>query len=290
MADQCLGAQPDPFEAELLTLRAEMNSLKEFVNRSGNIFPGYQSSTAGNINIDEAQKTVFMPQGNDGHDRLVLELVDHDNPVEQFTIFCRPTIQSHPVELLRKLGASDNKLRRTQICLDAYKSGRMKYTEVLSKRKLWALLRYCPEQKFCSYHCDDISLDDVKRHLDHLLELVDSINGYRLVLSEVSVPIFFATFEVERKEGSDYWTVMTADQAQAQEFKPSSFVIRDPMFHRGLKSSIFEMVWKDSSTIADPRDVVAELLKVRQYLVEHGPFETPMSGNTGVGGPNNFLT
>lgn len=275
---------------QIRRLRQEVNFIKGSLSQSGGAFLGQGLAATGEMRtVSEFQKTVFMPQGNDGHDQLMLELVDHPFPVEQMTIFCRPTIQSHPVEMLRKLGASENKIYRTMLCLAAYKSGRMKYTEILSKQKLWALLNYCPEQKFYSYRCSDITIDDVERHLDHLLELVDSANGYQLVFSEVNVPIYFATFEVIQPQAIESWTVMTADQSQAEHFKPSSFVIRDVSFLRGLKNSVFDMVWRDSSTIADRRDVVAELLKIKQYLRDNGPFETTPTAAISKG-ENGFLT
>lgn len=259
---------------EICRLQHEVRSIREeLAATGGSLLPEQQVSEAAGIRaVAEMQRTVYMPAGNDRHDRLMLELVDHDRPVEEVSLFCRPTLQSHPVALLRKMDVSENKIRKTQLSLEAYKSGRLKYTEILSKRKLWALLTYCPERKFCSYHCPEVTAADVMQHLDHLLALVETKNSYRLILSEVQVPLSFGTFEIEQENGTECWTVMITDLPQAERFKPSSVVIRDGIFQSSLKESVFEMVQGDSSAILDQREAAGEIVKIMQFLRERGPF------------------
>jgi hypothetical protein len=212
-------------------------------------------------------KALYVPPGNDGQDRLLMELVDNDFPIKETCLFYRPTIQSFPQELLAKFTTGKNRRRRQEIAMQGYQSGRVNYTEVLPRKVLWDMIRRIPGKGFALYP-PEATATDVISHLDHLQFLVRSVRSYELVLTDAFFPFYLNTFETTRNETIERFVLFFQYAEQENVRHVSTFALKDDAVYFSTQDRIIKWLLGHPTTIRNPEHILSEIQAVRTALLE----------------------
>ena len=230
------------------------------------------------ISIDESQsreKQIFLTySGNNRHDKFILDLLDHEHPVEEVTMFYRPTIHSHPASVLRKIGASENKIRRSEVVRKAYRDKRFHYTEILSRSSVCGLIRCCPNRGFISYG-PEVGEEDVREHLNYLIDLVSEDGCYQLVLTEAIPSFLFGLFRVDEPANAKHYSLFGGTTSEQKRWSPSALVMTDPSVYHFLNNSFAKWAMTHPSSTTCAEDTASELKKIRTHFDNSGPITTP---------------
>ena len=215
-------------------------------------------------------EALFLAPGNDSHDRLLLELFDHGYPVTETSLFGRPLIQSHPVSVLEKIGASANKIRRTQVVHEGYASGRIKVTEIISRVALWSAIEVDADGRFTRYPAG-ITQADVCEHLEFMQFLLESYPTYELVLADGDFNFPVGLFELFVTKDPELYTLFVTAWSGAKDYQPSSVAMKHPAVNRAMQESVVGWLLSRNSTVRARHDVVDELKQIRKHLLSSGP-------------------
>ncbi|MCB0346375.1 MAG: hypothetical protein KDD66_14745, partial [Bdellovibrionales bacterium] len=140
------------------------------------------------------QKAIYVPGVESGVDRLLLELYDHNYPVEQVAVLYRPSMQSFPMELLERIKASAPKIERVRLLNEGYKTGRCHFREILPRSALTDLIRLKEDGTFLLYP-QNVTADDIQDHLAYIVHLLNEVENYSLTLTDAFAPFHISTFE-----------------------------------------------------------------------------------------------
>lgn len=212
-------------------------------------------------------KTLFVPQGDDSHDRVQLQLFDHQYLVHVHSLYYRPTVQSIPIDILERYGASQNRIRRNQLVQEGYRTGRVRYTEILNRKTLLQMINEHKSARPIIYPAG-VGLPDVIQHFDFLIDRVRNQKNYQLILSDAEFPFYLTTCAIDYPSGKEYY-VLLFQEAKATDFHQiRSFILHEPQIYRGIQESIVEWVIGHPSTQTNRENVEEELHRYRHAAVE----------------------
>ena len=219
------------------------------------------------LNQLRKMKALYVAPGEHGQDRLLLEILDHEFPVRQTTLFYRPTIQGFPPALLAKLNLSPNRRRRQAVALQAYQSGRLQYTEILQRQVLWDLVRRVPGTQLSrSGYPPDFSTADIIEHLEHLISLLRTMSGYELILTDAFFPFYINALEIARPGGVER-LVLFFQQAEHDNIREVSvFGVRDDAVFFSSHERVIQWVLSHPTTKRKRHQVIEELEGIRDTL------------------------
>ena len=218
------------------------------------------------------RKTLFVPEGPEGLDRLLLELYDHPYPVKVTSLYFRPSAQTYPTTLLQRMGFSEANLLRKQVMLAGYKSGRCEFTEVLNHSTIWNMIRQRPEGGFLPYP-DNVGEDFVLEHLSYLIYKLETFEAYRLVLTDAQFPFYLGTYEIKSARMPEYFTVFFRRAASEYVHGVSVFVLNDPLVTQAIAQNVIQWVMAHPTTVHDRGEVIRFVKQVREHLKTKGPIK-----------------
>lgn len=225
------------------------------------------------------RKALYVPNGKENFDRLLLELYDHNHPVKATVLYFRPSIQSYPHSVLEAIGVSDYMSIRKDIVFNAYRSGRCEVHEILNKQTIWDMIRFTPEAGFKLYP-KQITQPLVKEHLEHLIYKLQTFEHYNLVLTDAAFPFHVHTFEIRSGEVPEYFSLFMRRFIKQFIHDVSCFVVNDPLVYQSIHEHIVEWILSHPSTVRERKQVIAEIRSVLQHLEEHGPILISPEGAT----------
>lgn len=200
--------------------------------------------------------SLYLPAGEEGHNRLLLELFDHNYPVNETALFYRPSVQSYPLEVLEELRTPANRLERCRVVLKWYESGRIKFREILAREEL-----------FDTGGTED-RINEVSRQINYLLSLLERFDGYELILTDAFFPFHLTTFKIDLGEKPVYFTVFMQRAERRFEQAVHSFAVLDANVYQAVMNNIIESVIAHPTTTAERSAVIAELRLRSQQFVE----------------------
>ncbi len=216
------------------------------------------------------RKALYVPNGKENFDRLLLELYDHSHPVKATVLYFRPSIQSYPHSVLEAIGVSDYMSIRKDIVFNAYRSGRCDVLEILNKHTIWDMIRYSPENGFKLYP-KQITQPLVKEHLEHLIYKLETFEHYNLVLTDAAFPFHVHTFEIRSGDVPEYFSLFMRRFIKQFIHDVSCFVVNDPLVYRSIHEHIVGWILSHPSTVRERKLVIEEIKGVLRHLEEHGP-------------------
>ena len=211
-------------------------------------------------------KALYVPPGQDGQDRLVMELIDHTSPIRQTVLFYRPTIVTYPPELLKKLGVSETRRRRRDVMDRAFAEGRAQYTEILQRRTLWDLIKRVPGRGFALYP-DAVVAIDVVQHIDRMIFMVQTQPSFELVLTDAFFPFYINTTEISGREGIERFVLFFQNAEENNLREVSVFALKDDSVYFSTHERIIRWVLAHPTTVRDRDSVLEELRTLRRALV-----------------------
>lgn len=215
-------------------------------------------------------KTMFIPSGISNYDRLLLEFFDHRFPVAMTSMFVRPSVNSYPPPLLKKIGVSSNTLRRREIFGDGLKQGRFRHRELLRRDSIWDLIRADKKGRFTSYPFA-ISKAEVDSHLKHIGENLSEHRNYELILTDAPFQFLLVSIVIESGKIPEHYTLLYQYPNQESLYDISAFVIYDRNVGQSVSTMVVEWVLNHATTVGDRKKIDEELELVRTYLKKHGP-------------------
>lgn len=213
---------------------------------------------------------LYLPSSDEGHNRLLLELFDHKYPLFETALFYRPSIHSYPVELLRKVGAPQNRIKRCAVALKAYETGRLHFREILNREQLLKLIRIVPGRGYASYP-STVETSDVIGQLNYMIDLVDRFPGYELCLTDAFFPFHLTTFRIDSAQPPDFFTLFFQRFEDSFSQSLHSFAVCDPAVYQSVMQNIVDWVLQHPTTISDRGQVKQELRSLVSTLETSGP-------------------
>jgi hypothetical protein len=216
------------------------------------------------------RKALFVPAGPHGADRLLLEMYDHPHPLTVTSLYVRPPLPSYPDHLLEKMGVSVHVKRRKQLAFDGYRSGRVRFFEVLNEGTIWELIRATNEGSFTMYP-HGVSKEDVISHLKNLIEILELYENYHFYVTKVFVPFVVVTYDIQSRTPPESFTVFFQGSESASQRDLGCFALCDRPVYESIYEHIVRWILSHPSTRKDRSDVVSFLQRVLSHLQEHGP-------------------
>jgi hypothetical protein len=228
------------------------------------------SSTISVLTRVRRRKALYVSPGEQGVDKLLLEMYDHDHHLKVTSLYVRPPFPSYPTDLLKSIGVSDRVLQRKELAFQGYKTGRFHFYEILQKRVIWDLIRYSPEQGFLQYP-RNIETKDVLYHLQNLVEILQEYDNYNFYLTDAPIPFVLVSYEIKSAALPEYFTVFFQSFQSAAASDLGCFVMNDPLVHQSITDNIIDWVLEHPSTLRKRNDVTDYLELVIRHLQEKGP-------------------
>lgn len=216
------------------------------------------------------EKALYAPPGPQGIDLMLAEMFDHQHPVSMTALFSRPSLQNFPYQLLQKIGASDQRLRRAKVVQDGYVSGRCKCLEILPRERIRNLIRADANGKFLWYP-ETIKIDDVEDHLNRWADLVEADNAYTLAITDAVTPFHMATFELNTAVMPEFYTMFM--QRLSFEFmsEEGCFVVGERSAYTAISEHIVYRMLHHPTTVREFSLVAEELRLLAEQLRSKGP-------------------
>ena len=226
-------------------------------------------------------KSLYVPPGPTGIDRLLLEFYQQPNPLVVHSLFFRSAILNCPQEVLEALGASTDLLERHRLALEGLKSGKVIVNEIIHEDNLWDLIRLNTGGNY-SYYPSSIMKEQVLAHLDHLAWRVTNLTGFNLSTTRAQPPMHVVTYEIQHpnsnesgSKSSEYFTAcfrQVKDNSTATG-DVSTYMVNDPVVAEVLSENIIDWVKGHPSTTGQRAEVVEKIRSVRDYLHRRGPLK-----------------
>ncbi len=206
----------------------------------------------------------FVPGGEDGQDRLLLELLDHGFPVKQTCMFFRPTVQSLPKGFSNRFKFNPSRNKRQSVALTGYQSGRLRYTEILQRQSLlaWA--------SGSNGTCQEAFLDIAEQIelIDHLLFLIRGVPGYELVLTDCMLPFYITTFEIVRSNEVEHIVLFFQNGNAETINEASTFGFSDESVYQNTHNHVIRSVLSHPTTARNKDAVCIELERIKSRLLK----------------------
>lgn len=217
-------------------------------------------------------KSLFVPGGADGIDKLVLDFFDHKFPATQVALFHRPSFQSFPINLLERIGVSDRKIKRTRSLLEGYETGRCQFTEILSRKSFWKLIELNKYGHFCRYP-DCIKAADVLEHLAYFEHLLSSYDRYSMILTDAFMEFHPATYKIDSGPIPEFFTLFLLRFSDQTPYIESAFAVEGAAVFSGVMEKLVALITSHPSTESDRNKVIKEIRAVAEHLKSKGPIE-----------------
>lgn len=211
-------------------------------------------------------KSLFVPTGENGQDRLLLELLDHDRPVRQYSVFYRPTIQSIPQDLAEKLGLNANRRKRIDVALTGYQSGRLHYTEIISRTHFKNFFTE-PLKATTSNVEAEAKRTNCQRHLDHIITLLQTTPRYELILTDAFMPFYITTFESPLPSRSDRTVLFFQKNEEDNLAQVSTFALKDDSTFQNCHEKIVKWILAHPTTTSGRQEVIAEVSELQRMVM-----------------------
>ncbi len=258
--------EPKTFRLNMSSQRLELDSLaveivspdkdvNELIERFSNSSPLAKVRKLGIAHIEG---------GEDGHDRFLLELFDHNLEVDMADAFYRPAIHSFPVTLLEKMGVTKTRIRRTKIVNKGLRDRRIKFVEILSKSSLEHF--FTPQDGRFPYLPPDIETRDVIEHIDYFLHLVNEEPQYQLVVTEAFYPFFVASIQIGKVPPREHITLYFGPSNTKDPLIVGCLAMANKSVDENMRGKVIDWLAKHPSSVSDPRGVSEFLKGLRQAL------------------------
>ena len=222
--------------------------------------------------IDQVRrrKALFVPAGPDGADRLLLEMYDHPHPLTVTSLYVRPPLPSYPDSLLEKMQVSPRVRRRKALAFEGYRSGRVRFFEVLNEGTIWDLIRGSDSEGFAMYP-RVVSRDDVASHLANLIDILRRYDNYHFYVTKVLVPFVVVTYDMQSGLPPECFTVFFQASESAAQRDLGCFALYDRAVYQSISEHIVRWILNHPSTRRDRDEVIEFLERVLTHLREKGP-------------------
>lgn len=213
-------------------------------------------------------KALYVSGGDDGQDRLLMELLDHQHPVKQTTLFYRPTIQSFPQALLHKMNISGRRLKRQEVAARGLRKGQLQYLEIIPRKCLWDLARLVREKDSSTY-LNELSVSDKVQLINQLQFLVRSEPTFELVLTDAFLPFYLTTVEIDRSDESERFVLFFQHNEQNNMREVSMFALKDNSVYFNSHDRIIKWVLGHPTSIRSRENVLKELEAIKEAILEN---------------------
>jgi hypothetical protein len=216
------------------------------------------------------RKALFVPAGPDGADRLLLEMYDHPYPLTVTTLYVRPPLPSYPDDLLEKMQVSARVKRRKALAFEGYRSGRVKFFEVLNEGTIWDLIRGSEADGFKMYP-RVVGRDDIASHLANLIDILRRYDNYHFYVTKIAVPFVVVTYDMQSRVPPECFTVFFQASESAAQRDLGCFALCDRAVYQNISEHIVHWILNHPSTKKDQSEVIGFLERVLAYLRDNGP-------------------
>lgn len=187
----------------------------------------------------DREKALYVPGGPDGIDQLVLEFFDHDREVLMEGLYFRPTLHNFPIDLLEKMGVSEQRLKRARIVRDGLNNGRVGLVDVMAPSGLKQLVDL-EDAGFRMYPAN-ITRDDVKHHLQHFQKTLEMCTNFQFLLSDAPMPFFhLALFTLGSGPKSSHYSIVMRRERQEYAYDDACLAVAGRPVHQSLRKGILE--------------------------------------------------
>ncbi len=211
------------------------------------------------------RKASFLEPGEQGHDRFFYEVFNHDNKVEAYGNFERPSLQSLPEDLLMSAGVSELRVRQVQLLHEGFASGRCSFTEIHSIQNLEEMVRQREDGSF-PIHPAHFSSSDVYRHVRNIVHLLKTYPSYQFYLTDAKFPFYLVSLRVFPDAVPDCYTVFIRRFSDESLFKVSSFVVHDVQLSESVNKQIISAALEHPSTITCRKKVICYLENLAERI------------------------
>ncbi len=213
---------------------------------------------------------LFVPPGPSGYDKLLVEVFEQDCPICAITTYFRPSSVSFPRGMLERMGSSETILRRWDIAHKSYEAGSFYYLEILNFSTIWDFIRRNDEGRFLLYP-KVVGPDDIERHIEFMIDKVERIKTYELVLSNALFPFYLGLFELKSEPLPRSLTLFFRQNAASEPIHDiSCLVLSDQAVFQNMNERVINWVLNHPSTIRSKNEVSSELQKVLSHFRAHG--------------------
>ncbi len=210
-------------------------------------------------------KALYVPGGPEGQDRLILELVDHPGTVRETTLFYRPTILTHPSELLVRLGVSAMRRKRIDVLLKGMSEGRIRHTEILQRNTLQNLAKREPDGNL-SFYPQGANETDILAHVDHLIFLVQSQPNFELVITDAFFPFYINAMERMVDGNLERYVLFFLAAEPQNTHAVTVFALNDDGTFFTTQDQIIRWILNHPTSSRDRGPIVEELQALRRSL------------------------
>ncbi len=220
--------------------------------------------------IVRRRKSLYVPSGPAGSDRLLLEMYNHPYRLRVTSLYVRPPFQSYPERLLKHIGISDRVIERKRLALEGYKQGRFHFQEILPKKVIWNLIRQDKNKRFLLYP-EQVTKAQILDHFDNLIHILRTYEHYEFFVTDATIPFALVTYEILSGVVPEYYSVFFQSFMSAQDQDLGCFVLSDPHVYQSISDHVVNWVVAHQSTIREREEVIKFLQKVRRHLDKKGP-------------------
>ena len=214
-------------------------------------------STSSPLRRVRREGAMYVPPGAEGYDQLLLELFSSGQELHECLMFYRLSIQSHPVELLEKYGATSQRIERTRVAVEGYRTGRIKFREILNRDVIAALLQAEPDRTMLSSFGQ--TFEERCGIVEHLINLLMQYPSYELVLTDAFFPFHISTLSLREGAASEDFVLFFRRDSQEATTHVGGFVLNDPATYRAINERITAWVLEHPTTVVDRVAVIREL-------------------------------
>jgi hypothetical protein len=216
------------------------------------------------------QKSIYVSSGAKGWEQLFLEYFEHKYKVRNTSMFYRPALPTYPDEILKLLDVGAATIKRKQVMLEGYQSGRVEFVEILLRQTLWDLITIVPGKGFKLYP-PSFTTEHVKAHLEEMINQVSSYPNYNLILTDAPFPFILGVVELFQENFTECFTMFYRQHIDESDNDWTCFVLNDRDTAKSVLDNVTGSVLAHPSTITNPSLVKDEIKKVLNHLQVHGP-------------------
>jgi hypothetical protein len=224
------------------------------------------------------QGVLFVPGGPAGFDTLFLELFEHSFGIHEWSLYFKPSIITYPDSILDKLNTSSQDRRRKALLLDGFRTGRIRFTEILNRQTIREMMQVDSSGAFKLYG-PQVTRNLVVDHLTALAHLVKTgAPHYSLILTDVPLPFWFSTFEIQTPV-TEYITVLFRNLIREHDSSVECVAIRNEEITKNMNQYVIDGLLGMPGTSTDPRSVINDLKTAARQLNDLGPISCTQPSN-----------
>jgi hypothetical protein len=221
-----------------------------------------------------------LEPGENGHDRFFYEVFNHQNKVEAFGNFERPSLQSLPTDLLESAEVSPLRIKQAKLLHEGFATGRCFFTEIHTIANLEKMI--CPsEDGTFPIHPEHFNASDVYRHIHNIVHLLRTFDNYQFYLTDAKFPFHLVSIRVFPDAVPDCYTVFVPRFSDESLFKVSSFVVHNVQLSESVNRQITRPAIEHTSTITSRDEVISYLEDLAERLEATSIPSAPKRANFG---------